>query len=97
MYFKRFQQGDEVMYTGDKLTEIRGKLAHVVSRVGGSESGVCIDVEGDSYIVDEQQHLAKFIKKERPEGDKSKGPAAEKRRGVSEKGGGKKRRKQEEG
>lgn len=101
MYFKRFQQGDSVTYVGGRedFKDLRGKEGHVVARVGGTEQGVTVEFDGDTYIMNEQEHLSKYVKRERPENtDKGKGPAVEKRRGVSEgKGGGKKRRNQEEG
>jgi hypothetical protein len=65
MYMNRFQQGDKVQYAGNKLSkELAGKLGIIHARVGNSERGVVVDFGNDSYILDEQDHLAKFQLKE---------------------------------
>jgi len=109
MHIRRFQQGDEVTYIGEKLFEsddgkpinLRGTLGRVVGRVQNSEVGVVVEFEGDAYIMDENRHLAKYVKKAKPEGDGPKQPEVQKRRGVSDRseqgGKGRKRRNQEEG
>lgn len=100
MHFKRFQQGDSVQYAGDKehlAKELNGMEGTVVGRVQNSEVGVVVDFGGDAYIMDETRHLARFVKRQKPEAEAQKGPEVQKRRGVSDQGGkGKKRRNQEE-
>ena len=94
----RFQAGDSVTYVGTRedFKDLRGKEGFVVARISGTDSGVTVEFDGDTYIMDAEVHLAKYIKREKPEPtEKGKGPAVEKRRGVSE-GKGKKRRKGEE-
>lgn len=103
MYYNRFQQGDSVQYAGNKeflAKELNGKEGFVVSRVHGTEREVCVTFGDHAYIMDEQDHLEKFVRRARPENhDQAKGPEVQKRRGVSEAGGkgkGGKRRNQEE-
>lgn len=100
MYIKRFQQGDSVQYVGKKESlhsKLNGREGFVDARIQGSETELCVSFGDDAYILDEVTDLAKFIKRERVDHtDKNKGPAVEKRRGVSDKSGGKKRRNQEE-
>ncbi len=100
MYFNRFQQGDSVQYSGSKdylAKELNGKEGFVVARVGGSQQEVVVTFGNDAYIMDEQNHLDKFVRRAKPENqDQAKGPDIQKRRGVGEKGKGGKRRNQEE-
>lgn len=58
---KRFQQGDKVQYTGKKFaSDLQGKLGEVAGRVENQETGVVVDFGGESYIMDENKHLAPF-------------------------------------
>lgn len=101
MYYNRFQQGDEVQYAGSKehlAKELNGKMGTVISRVGGEESVLCVDFNGDAYLMDEQTELARFVKRpQRPEGEQQKGgPEVHKRRGGGAPEGGKRRNQEEE-
>ena len=102
MYYNRFQQGDSVQYSGasDRLAkELNGKEGFVVARVGGSEREVCVTFGDSAYIMDEQDHLDKFVKRAAPPSHDQKGPDVQKRRGVSGDDGGRKggkRRNKEE-
>lgn len=104
MHYNRFQQGDEVQYSGSKesLAKIvSGKQGTVLARVGGSEDEVVVDFGGNAYIVNEATDLARFVKREHPahETESDAGPEVVKRRGVGEKPaggrGGKRRGNQE--
>ncbi len=106
MHFKRFQQGDEVSYIGtktffdddDKPINIRDSRGEVVGRVQNSEVGVVVEFDGRNFIMDETRHLAKYVRKVKPEAEQTKGPEVQKRRGMTsgEGGKGKKRRNQSE-
>jgi hypothetical protein len=61
MYFKRFQQGDKVVYSGSKFaSELSGKLGYVVGRVDGTQQGVVVDFGEHAYILNEAEHLDRF-------------------------------------
>lgn len=61
MQLKRFQQGDKVQYTGKKFaSDLQGKLGEVAGRVANQPTGVVVDFGGESYVMDENRHLAPF-------------------------------------
>jgi hypothetical protein len=90
MSFHRFQQGDSVKYVGEKLAkELNGKVGYICGRVGKTETGVVVDFGDGAYIMDEVQHLARFVGKPKSdlpsEKDETKRPEVQKRRGVKRK------------
>ncbi len=85
MYHRKFQQGDLVKYTGDKLTGLNGKVGEICGRVGGTESGVTVDFGDDQAYIMSEGVLARTVAKPKAEGgedDKKKQPEVQKRKGV---------------
>ena len=102
MYFNRFQQGDSVQYVGKKdslASKLNGREGFVDARVQGSETELCVTFGDDSYILDEQTELDKFVRRAKP-AEENKSLDVQKRRGVSgddNRKGGKRRKGQDEG
>lgn len=89
--FKRFQAGDKVTYIGTKFAQkLSGSLGIVDAHIQGSESGVVVSFGDDSYVMDENKHLARFqgkLKESSPETEKERPKDVEvtKRRGTKRK------------
>ncbi len=86
MYHRKFQQGDLVKYTGEKLAkEMNGKIGSICGRIGGTDTGVCVDFGEDQAYVMSEDVLAKTVAKpkvEEGETEKKKQPEVQKRKGV---------------
>ena len=86
MYFKRFNIGDAVSYKGKRFhKDLFGKRGVVVSRVQNENSGVVVDFGlEDSFLLDENVHLARFHGKteeeKAAEGKDTKTPEVQKKR-----------------
>ena len=85
MYHRKFQQGDLVKYTGEKLRELNGKIGSICGRIAGTESGVCVDFGEDQAYVMSEGVLVKTVAKPKTEDvevEKKKQPEVQKRKGV---------------
>jgi len=93
-HLKRFQQGDQVQYSGSKFKELQGALGEVVSHVSGSDSLAVVSFGKEAYVLDENRCLVPFQAKAKSllsEEQKPSGPEVQKRRP----GGGKRRNDQD--
>ena len=58
---RKYMPFDEVAYIGKKFAgDLHGVKGTVCNRVSGSDHGVVVDFDGDSYLMDERVHLAPF-------------------------------------
>lgn len=86
MYHRKFQQGDLVKYTGERLgKELNGKIGEICGRIAGTDSGVVVDFGEDQAYVMSEGVLAKTVAKPKVEDvevEKKKTPDVQKRKGV---------------
>jgi hypothetical protein len=85
MYHRKFQQGDLVKYTGEKLKELNGKIGSICGRIAGTDTGVVVDFGEDQAFVMSEGVLAKTVAKPKAEDvevEKRKMPDVQKRKGV---------------
>ena len=94
-HLKRFQQGDQVQYSGGKYKDLHGALGEVVAHVAGSDCLAVVSFGKEAYILDENRCLVPFQAKAKSllgEEQKPSGPEVQKRRPG---GGGKRRNDQD--